>query len=155
MPDVYAELVKIYQKLEAHYRDMQDIEFTIQKNKLYMLQCRNGKRTATAAVRIAVEMVREKLITTREAVMRVNPDQIDQLLHPTLDPKAKKDFLAKGLPASPGAACGQVVFDPDTAVTWTKELSRKVLLVRTETSPEDIPQGRTASVKSVAPFPYR
>jgi len=138
LPDAFADLVKIYNKLESHYKDMQDIEFTIQKNKLYMLQCRNGKRTATAAVRIAVEMVREKLITTREAVMRVNPDQIDQLLHPTLDPKAKKDFLAKGLPASPGAACGQVVFDPDTAVTWTKELSRKVLLVRTETSPEDI-----------------
>ena len=138
MSEAFGELVRIYKKLESHYKDMQDIEFTIQKGTLYMLQCRNGKRTATAAVRIAVEMVREKLITTREAVLRVTPEQVDQLLHPTLDPKAKKDLMARGLPASPGAATGQVVFDPDTAMTWSKEMNRRVILVRTETSPEDI-----------------
>lgn len=138
MPDVYGELVRIYKILENHYKDMQDIEFTVQKDKLFMLQCRNGKRTAHAAIRIAVEMVREGLISKPEAVLRVKPEQLDQLLHPTLDPKAKKDSLGRGLPASPGAACGQVVFDPDTAMKWVKEQSRKVLLVRTETSPEDI-----------------
>jgi pyruvate,orthophosphate dikinase len=138
MPKAYEELVRIYQKLESHYKDMQDIEFTIQKSRLFMLQCRSGKRTAAAAVRIAVEMVQEGLISEREAITRVQPEQLDQLLHPTLDPKAKKDLLAKGLPASPGAASGQIVFDPDTATHWVKELSRHVILVRVETSPEDI-----------------
>lgn len=138
MPKAYAQLVKVYQKLEKHYRDMQDIEFTIERNKLYMLQTRNGKRTAAAALRIACDMVREKLISKEEAIMRIKPDQLDQLLHPRLDPQAKKDIIAKGLPASPGAATGQAVFEPDTAEKWVKDLGRKVILVRLETSPEDI-----------------
>lgn len=137
MPKAYAELVKTYQKLEKHYRDMQDIEFTIERGKLFMLQTRSGKRTAAAAVRIAVDMVREKLITKPEAVMRLKPEQIDQLLHPGLDPKAKKEVIAKGLPASPGAAGGQAVFDPDVAEKWSKD-GKKIMLVRVETSPEDI-----------------
>ncbi|MCM2276985.1 MAG: pyruvate, phosphate dikinase [Oligoflexia bacterium] len=138
LPKPYKDLVKVYQKLEKHYRDMQDIEFTIERGRLFMLQTRNGKRTAQAALKIACDMVRERLITKPEAIMRVKPDQLDQLLHPTLDPKAKKTLLAKGLPASPGAASGQVVFDPDTAEKWVQELGRKVILVRLETSPEDI-----------------
>ena len=138
MPKAYAELVEVYNRLEQHYKDMQDIEFTIQQNKLYMLQTRNGKRTAAAALRIAVEMVQEGLIDRKEAVLRVKPEQLDQLLHPMLDPKAKKDILAKGLPASPGAATGQIVFDPGVAEKWVTEMNRKVILVRTETSPEDI-----------------
>ncbi|MCC7441528.1 MAG: pyruvate, phosphate dikinase [Bdellovibrionales bacterium] len=138
MPKAYASLVKVYQRLEKHYRDMQDIEFTIERGRLFMLQTRNGKRTAAAALRIAVDMVAEKLIKKPEAVLRVHPDQLDMLLHPTLDPKAKKQVIAKGLPASPGAASGQVVFDPDTAEKWVKEHGKKVILVRIETSPEDI-----------------
>ncbi len=137
MPKPYKDLVKVYQKLEKHYRDMQDIEFTIERGKLYMLQTRSGKRTAAAAVRIAVEMVREKLISKQEAILRVKPEQLDQLLHPTLDPKAAKKLIAKGLPASPGAASGQIVFDPDTAEQWAGE-GKKIILVRLETSPEDI-----------------
>ena len=115
MPAAYNELLAIYQKLEKHFRDMQDIEFTIQSRKLYMLQCRTGKRTGRAAVRIAVEMVKEGLISEREAVLRVDPASIDQLLHPSIDPRAPKKFLARGLPASPGAASGQVVFTADEA----------------------------------------
>jgi pyruvate,orthophosphate dikinase len=138
MPKAYKQLVAVYQKLEKHYRDMQDIEFTIERGKLFMLQTRNGKRTANASLKIACDMVREKLITKDEAILRVNPDQLDQLLHPTLDPNAKKEVIAKGLPASPGAATGQVVFDPETAERWVKEMNRKVILVRLETSPEDI-----------------
>lgn len=138
MPAAYGDLVKVYQRLEKHYRDMQDIEFTIERGKLYMLQTRNGKRTAPSALKIAVDMVDEKLITKKEAILRIAPEQLDQLLHPRLDPKARKEIIAKGLPASPGAACGQVVFDPDTAEKWVKELGRKVILVRIETSPEDI-----------------
>jgi pyruvate,orthophosphate dikinase len=138
MPKAYADLVQTYKKLESHYKDMQDIEFTIQKHKLYMLQTRTGKRTAAAAVRIAVEMVNEGLIDKKEAVLRVKPEQLDQLLHPMLDPKAKKDMLGRGLPASPGAATGQIVFDPAVAEKWVKDMGRKVILVRTETSPEDI-----------------
>jgi pyruvate,orthophosphate dikinase len=138
MPRPYKDLVRTYQKLEKHYRDMQDIEFTIERGKLYMLQTRTGKRTAAAALRIAVDMVREKLITRDEAVLRMKPDQLDQLLHPTLDPKARKEVVAKGLPASPGAATGQIVFDPDTAEKWVNDHKRKVILVRVETSPEDI-----------------
>ncbi len=138
MPKAFAELVRIVNLLEKHYKDMQDIEFTIQKNQLFMLQCRSGKRTAQAAIKIAVDMAHESLITKKEAVLRVKPEQLDQLLHPSLDPKAVKDFLARGLPASPGAACGQIVFDPEAAVHATRDQSKKVILVRAETSPEDI-----------------
>ncbi|HEY8279900.1 MAG TPA: pyruvate, phosphate dikinase [Bdellovibrionota bacterium] len=138
LPIAYKELVTLYQKLEKHYRDMQDIEFTIQKGKLFMLQTRNGKRTAAAAMKIAVDMVHEGLIDKKEAVLRVTPDQLDQLLHPRLDPNAKKDVVAKGLPASPGAVSGKIIFDPDTAEKWVKEKKEKVILVRVETSPEDI-----------------
>ncbi|OGC03299.1 pyruvate, phosphate dikinase [candidate division WOR-1 bacterium RIFOXYA12_FULL_43_27] len=137
MPKAYKTLEGIYKKLEKHYRDMQDIEFTIQKGKLWMLQTRNGKRTAAAAFKIAVDMVKEKMITKKEAVMRISPSQLDQLLHPTFDPKAKKVVLAKGLPASPGAASGQVVFHADDAEEQAKD-GKKVILVRIETSPEDI-----------------
>jgi len=140
MPACYKELVAIYKRLEKHYRDMQDMEFTIQEGKLYMLQTRNGKRTAAAAVRTAVEMVAEKLITKEEAVLRVKPEQLDQLLHKRLDPKAKASaqVLAKGLPASPGAAVGKVVFDAHEAVRMVEEQKEKVVLCRTETSPEDL-----------------
>ncbi len=137
MPAAYKELEGIYQKLEKHYREMQDIEFTIQQSKLWMLQTRTGKRTAAAAVKIAVDMVKEKLISKEEAVLRVEPASLDQLLHPMFDPKAKYAVIAKGLPASPGAASGRVVFSADDAVVW-KEKGEKVILVRLETSPEDI-----------------
>lgn len=137
MPKAYAELVAIYKKLESHYRDMQDIEFTIERNTLWMLQTRNGKRTAKAALKIACDMIDEKLITEDEALLRLDPAALDQLLHPTLDPKAKKELLAKGLPASPGGVHGKIVFTPEEAVDW-KERGEKVILVRIETSPEDI-----------------
>jgi pyruvate,orthophosphate dikinase len=137
MPKAYQELSRAYQKLEKHYRDMQDIEFTIERGKLFMLQTRTGKRTAAAAMKIAVDMVKEKLISQEEAILRIQPEQLDQLLHPCLDPKAPKRLLTKGLPASPGAASGQIVFDPETAEKWVKE-GKKVILVRVETSPEDI-----------------
>lgn len=137
MPDVFAELVNIYKKLELHYRDMQDIEFTVQNKKLWMLQTRNGKRTAQAAVKIAVDMVEEKLIDKKEALKRIDPASLDQLLHPTLDPKAKVQIIAKGLPASPGAASGIVVFSSAEAERKS-ENGDKVILVRVETSPEDI-----------------
>ena len=137
LPDCYAQLAKIRDILEKHYKDMQDIEFTIEKGKLYMLQTRNGKRTASAAVKIAVDMVKEGLIDDKEGVLRVEPSQLDQLLHPSLDPKAAKTVIAKGLPASPGAACGEVVFSADEAENAAK-MGLKVILVRVETSPEDI-----------------
>lgn len=137
MPKPYHELEKIYQKLEKHYRDMQDIEFTIQQGKLWMLQTRNGKRTANAAVKIAVDMAGEGLISKDEAILRVEPAQLDQMLHPTLDPKAPKEVVAKGLPASPGAAVGRVVFTADEAGEWV-ERGERVILVRLETSPDDI-----------------
>jgi pyruvate,orthophosphate dikinase len=137
LPDCYAQLAKIRDILERHYKDMQDIEFTIEKGKLYMLQTRNGKRTAQAAVKIAVDMVKEGLINDKEGVLRVEPSQLDQLLHPSLDPKAAKTVIAKGLPASPGAACGEVVFSADEAEEAAK-IGLKVILVRVETSPEDI-----------------
>ena len=137
MPEAYKELESIYKKLENHYKDMQDIEFTIQKGRLWMLQTRNGKRTAAAAVRIAVEMVEEGLINKETAVLRVDPQQLDQLLHPMFDPKAKKNVIANGLPASPGAATGRIVFHADDAEEWAAK-GEDVLLVRIETSPEDI-----------------
>ena len=137
MPDAYKELVNASLILEKHYRDMQDIEFTVEKGKLYLLQTRTGKRTAMAAVKIAVEMVDEGLISKEEAIMRVTPENIDTLLHPQIDPSANKDVIAKGLAASPGAAVGRVVFDPDEAVEFEKK-GEKVLLVRPETTPDDI-----------------
>ena len=137
MPEVFEQLVDIYRKLEKHYRDMQDIEFTVQQGKLWMLQTRNGKRTAPAALRIAVEMAQEGLISEQEAVMRIDPASLDQLLHPTLDPKAEKNIIAHGLPASPGAASGAIVFSADDAEALAKS-GTKVILVRIETSPEDI-----------------
>ncbi len=136
-PKAFQELVELYKKLEHHFRDMQDIEFTIQKNKLYLLQTRTGKRTASAAVRIAVEMVKEGLISEEVAVTRVAPEQLEQLLHPRLDPKAPKTVMAKGLPASPGAASGEVVFSSEEAEAMKKS-GKKAILVRHETSPEDI-----------------
>jgi pyruvate, orthophosphate dikinase len=136
MPAVYKQLREITAKLEKHYKDVQDFEFTIEKNKLYMLQTRSGKRTAKAAIKIAVDMVKEKLITKEEAIMRVEPKTLDQLLHPVIDPKEKLNVIAKGLPASPGAACGQVVFTADHAVE--KAAEGPVILVRLETSPDDI-----------------
>ncbi len=137
MPKVFGQLEDIYRSLEAHYRDMQDIEFTVQEGKLWMLQTRSGKRTARAALRIAVSMVEEGLISEVEAIKRVEPASLDQLLHPTLDPDAPKDVLVRGLPASPGAACGTVVFSADEAETLANA-GEKVVLVREETSPEDI-----------------
>jgi len=137
MPEAYGELVEVFERLEKHYRDMQDIEFTIQENKLWMLQTRNGKRTAGAALKIAVEMCESGLITKEEAILRVEPEALDQLLHPSLDPDAPRDLLITGLPASPGAASGQVVFFSDEAERLAQE-GHKVILVRTETSPEDI-----------------
>jgi len=137
LPDSYTQLANIRETLEQHYKDMQDIEFTIEKGKLYMLQTRTGKRTAQAAIKIAVDMLKEGLITDKEAVLRVDPEQLDQLLHPSLDPHAEKQIIAKGLPASPGAASGQVVFNADEAEEQVR-LKKKVILVRIETSPEDI-----------------
>ncbi len=137
MPDVYAQLADVFDKLERHYKDMQDIEFTVQNAKLWMLQTRAGKRTAKAALKIAVELAAEGLIDEKTAVTRVEAGALDQLLHPTLDPDAPRDILTRGLPASPGAACGEVVFDADTAEEYAKQ-GRAVILCRTETSPEDI-----------------
>lgn len=136
-PHLYKELVDVRNNLEAHYKDMQDMEFTIEHGKLWMLQCRNGKRTAQAAVRMAVEMVEEGLLNKEEAIMRVGADQLDQLLHPMLDPKAPKKVIATGLPASPGAAVGRAVFNAEDAEAWDAK-GEKVILIRNETSPEDI-----------------
>ncbi|MCB9800048.1 MAG: pyruvate, phosphate dikinase [Candidatus Omnitrophica bacterium] len=136
-PDIYKQLVAIRARLENHYKDMQDIEFTVQEKKLYLLQTRNGKRTAAAAVRIAVELVKEKRIGQNEAILRVDPKQLDQLLHPTFNPKQAKKCIVKGLPASPGAATGKVVFNAEDAESWAAS-GESVILVRIETSPEDI-----------------
>ena len=136
-PAAYQQLVETYRRLEKHYKDMQDLEFTVEKGKLFLLQTRNAKRTGAAAVRAAVEMVDEKLISEEEALQRVTPEALDQLLHPMVDPQAKVDVLATGLPASPGAAAGQVVFDAAEAFAWAKD-GKAVVLVRAETSPEDI-----------------
>ncbi len=145
MPEVYRELEEIKRKLERHFRDMQDIEFTIQEGRLWMLQCRVGKRTGTAALNIAMDMVEEGLITREEAVLRVAPEQLDELLHPIVDPAAEKtaELLARGLPAGPGGASGQIVFTANDAVTWTKE-GKRVILVREETNPEDVEGMRAA-----------
>jgi len=137
MPEAYGQLTDIYKTLENHYKDMQDIEFTIENQKLYMLQTRTGKRTAAAAIKIAVEMVDEGLISKEQALLRVDPSQLDQLLHPHIDPKAKIEVIATGLNASPGAISGAVVFSADDACNWVEQ-GKKVLLVRKETSPDDI-----------------
>ena len=137
LPEVFHEFVRITSLLEKHYRDMQDLEFTVERGKLWMLQTRNGKRTAKAALRVAVEMANEGLISREEAVLRVEPGSLDQLLHPTIDPKAERKVVATGLPASPGAACGEIVFNADEAEQM-RNAGHKVILVRVETSPEDI-----------------
>ncbi|MBV9561619.1 MAG: pyruvate, phosphate dikinase [Bradyrhizobium sp.] len=137
MPDAFEELTRIYTMLEQHYRDMQDMEFTVERGKLWMLQTRSGKRTAKAALRIAVELANEGLISQKDAVSRIDPASLDQLLHPTIDPSAKRDVIATGLPASPGAASGEIVFSSDEAAKLQAD-GRKVILVRIETSPEDI-----------------
>jgi pyruvate, orthophosphate dikinase len=143
MPGVFAELVAVAQRLETHYRDMQDIEFTVEQGKLYMLQTRSGKRTAPAALKLAVDMCKEGLIGRDEAVLRLDPAQLDQLLHPTIAEDAVRDIFVKGLPASPGAAMGQIVFDPAEAAQLAQS-GKDVVLVRVETSPEDI-QGMHAA----------
>lgn len=137
MPLAFRELVEVYKKLETHYKDMQDIEFTIEKDRLYMLQTRNGKRTAAAAIKIAADLVIEGILTKEEAILRVKPDDLNQLLHPRLDPKAVRKLVTNGLPASPGAAAGEIVFTSERAAELAAA-GRKVLLVRLETSPEDI-----------------
>ena len=137
MPESFAELTRIYGILEKHYRDMQDMEFTIERGKLWMLQTRNGKRTAKAALRIAVELAGEGLISKEEAIKRIEPGALDQLLHPTIDPNAERKVIATGLPASPGAAVGEIVFNSEAAEA-AKKAERRCILVRIETSPEDI-----------------
>ncbi len=137
MPEAFKELTRIYTLLEKHYRDMQDMEFTVEQGKLWMLQTRGGKRTAKAALRIAVELANEGLISKKDAVSRIDPASLDQLLHPTIDPSATRDVIATGLPASPGAAAGEIVFSSDEAAKLQAD-GRKVILVRIETSPEDI-----------------
>lgn len=137
MPQSYKELTVVFKKLETYFKDMQDIEFTIEDDKLWMLQTRTGKRTTKAALKIAMDLIDEKLITPEEAVLRIQPESLDQLLHPTLDPNTARTKIAKGLPASPGAASGKIVFNSEDTVSWT-EKGEKVILVRIETSPEDI-----------------
>jgi pyruvate,orthophosphate dikinase len=171
MPKAFAELSGIRSNLDRHYRNMQDFEFTIENEKLWMLQTRNGKRTARAALRIAVELANEGLINRKEAITRVEPASLDQLLHPTIDPVAKRDVIATGLPASPGAASGEIVFSSDEAAKLQSD-GRKVILVRIETSPEDIhgmhaaqgilttrggmtPSSRVAWASPVSPAPAR
>jgi pyruvate,orthophosphate dikinase len=145
MPKIYNQLFDIQKRLEKHYRDMQDIEFTIEKGRLFMLQCRIGKRNGPAAVRMSMDMLKEKLITPKDVIMRVTPSQLDELLHPIIDPKAElaQEPLAKGLPAGPGGATGQVVFNAKDAVEWAKQ-GKKVILVREETNPEDVEGMRAA-----------
>ena len=143
MPNIYFELKKILKKLEKHYKDMQDVEFTVEKNKLWILQTRSGKRTSKSAVKIAVDMVREKLISKKEAILRIDPNSLDTLLHPTLDEKSTIEVIANGLPASPGAASGKVVFTSEEAERLN-DMMQDTILVRVETSPEDI-QGMHAA----------
>jgi pyruvate,orthophosphate dikinase len=137
LPEVFAEFVRVAERLEKHYRDMQDVEFTVERGKLWMLQTRAGKRTTKAALRMAVEMAQEGLISQEEAILRIEPASLDQLLHPTIDPAAARNILATGLPASPGAACGEIVFNAEEA-EQLKNAGHKIILVRVETSPEDI-----------------
>ncbi|KAK0340136.1 hypothetical protein LTR94_031742, partial [Friedmanniomyces endolithicus] len=137
MPEVFTQFVDVVGRLESHYRDMQDIEFTVEQGRLWMLQTRNGKRTAKSALKIAVDLASEGVISQDEAVSRVEPGALDQLLHPTLDPKAARTVVAAGLPASPGAATGKIVFDADEAERLGQQ-GDAVILVRDETSPEDI-----------------
>ena len=137
MPEAFAELAEVHATLENHYRDMQDVEFTVERSRLWILQTRSGKRTTNAALKIAVDMVAEGLIDKREAVRRIDPAQLDQILHPMLDPEAQRDVLGRGLPASPGAASGKAVFNADDAEAWVAR-GERVILVRMETSPEDI-----------------
>ena len=146
MPPIYKQLCKIRETLEKHYKDMQDIEFTIQEGKLFMLQCRNGKRTGTAALNMAMDMLSEKLIDEKTVVLRLEPQQLDELLHPVVDPKAEASLkpLCKGLPAGPGGACGQIVFTSADAVKWAKA-GKTVILVREETNPEDVEGMRAAA----------
>ncbi|MCK4233607.1 pyruvate, phosphate dikinase, partial [candidate division WOR-3 bacterium] len=138
MPEIYNELSEIRTKLEKHFRDIQDLEFTAEERKLYLLQTRTGKRTALSAIKTAVDMVKEELITKGEAVARISPEHLDQMLHPMLDPTAKFTVIAKGLPASPGAASGKVVFSSDEAKEIVKDKKEQLILVRLETSPEDV-----------------
>lgn len=138
MPKVYSQLLDIQKKLEKHYKNMQDIEFTVEEGRLFILQSRNGKRTAQAAIKIATDMVKEKLISQRDAIMHVDPKQLNQLLHPMIPSEFKGNVVGKGLPASPGAAQGKVVFTPEEACKWVEDKKEKVILVRKETSPEDI-----------------
>ena len=137
MPEAYNDLVDVYQKLEAHYCDMQDMEFTIEAGKLYLLQTRNGKRTASAAIKISIDLMNEKVISEKEAILRVDPNSINQLLHPRINPGPNEVFLAQGLPASPGAASGVLAFTAEEAVEFG-EKGVACILVRQETSPEDI-----------------
>ena len=137
LPKVYLQLKKILNQLEKHYKDMQDVEFTVENNKLWMLQTRSGKRTSKSAVKISVDMVKEKLISKKEAILRIEPNTLDTLLHPTLDEKVKKEVIASGLPASPGAASGKIVFSADEAERLNN-MMQDTILVRIETSPEDI-----------------
>ena len=137
-PQAYAQLHRLQAQLELYYRDMQDLEFTVEAGRLYLLQTRRAKRSAEAAVRVAVEMVREGLLQVDEAIERISSETLEQLLHPTLDPKVPREILARGLPAAPGAASGQIVFDSATAETWVRDHQRPVILLRAETSPEDI-----------------
>ena len=143
MPKVYSELFKILKKLETYYKDMQDVEFTVENNKLWILQTRSGKRTSKSAVKIAVDMVKEKLITKNQAILRIDPNSLDTLLHPTLDEKSSIQVIANGLPASPGAASGKVVFSSEEAQRLN-DMMQDTILVRVETSPEDI-QGMHAA----------
>src|SRR5262249_40211753 len=144
LPAAYAELVRVAKLLEDHFRDMQDLEFTIQNGQLYMLQTRTGKRTGKAMVKVAVDLVAEHKLDEREAVLRIDPAKLDGALHPTTDPKARPTPIAKGLPASPGAAIGKVVFTATAAADWALR-GETVILVRTDTSPEDI-HGMKAAV---------
>jgi pyruvate,orthophosphate dikinase len=137
LPKVYLQLKKILNQLEKHYKDMQDVEFTVEDNKLWILQTRSGKRTSKSAVKISVDMVKEKLISKKEAILRIEPNTLDTLLHPTLDEKVKKEVIASGLPASPGAASGKIVFSADEAERLNN-MMQDTILVRIETSPEDI-----------------
>ena len=143
MPKVFKQLEKILKKLETHYKDMQDVEFTVENNKLWILQTRSGKRTSKSAVKIAVDMVKEKLISKQQAILRVDPSSLDTLLHPTLDEKININVVANGLPASPGAASGKVVFSSEDAERLNNTM-QDTILVRVETSPEDI-QGMHAA----------